>query len=44
VRHDGVRAPRRGFLLPTLVLLLAAMIVRDLVVRRWSGGPGPRRT
>ncbi|UFZ03386.1 hypothetical protein LQG66_29805 [Bradyrhizobium ontarionense] len=33
-------APRRRTLLPTLVLiLLGIMIVRDIVVRRWSSAP-----
>jgi hypothetical protein len=40
---SGVPARRRGTLLPKLVLLLLiVMIVRDIVVRRWSGGPAPR--
>jgi hypothetical protein len=37
--RDG-HAPRRRTLLPTLVLiLLGIMIVRDIVVRRWSSAP-----
>ncbi len=33
-------APRRRTWLPTLLLiLLAIMIVRDIVVRRWTGSP-----
>ena len=37
--RDG-HAPRRRTLLPTLLLiLLGIMIVRDIVVRRWSGAP-----
>ena len=42
-RHDGVLARRRRTLLPKLVLLLlTVMIVRDIVVRRWSAGPSAR--
>ena len=37
--RDG-RAPRRRTMLPTIVLiLLGIMIVRDIVVRRWSSSP-----
>jgi hypothetical protein len=37
--RDGT-IQRRGTLVPTLVLLLLAiMIVRDIVVRRWTGTP-----
>jgi len=43
-----VRAPRNGIverrrtLVPSLVLiLLAIMIVRDIVVRRWTGTAAP---
>jgi hypothetical protein len=33
-------APRRRTLLPTILLiLLGIMIVRDIVVRRWSSAP-----
>ena len=33
---------RRGTLVPTLVLImLAIMIVRDIVIRRWTGTPAP---
>jgi hypothetical protein len=32
---------RRSTLVPTLVLImLAIMIVRDIVIRRWTGPPG----
>jgi hypothetical protein len=34
---------RRRTLVPTLVLImLAVMIVRDIVVRRWTGTPAAR--
>jgi hypothetical protein len=46
MRGMSDRAPRNGTiqrrptLVPTLVLiLLAIMIVRDIVVRRWTGTP-----
>ena len=32
--------PRRRTLLPTIILmLLGVLIIRDIVVRRWSSGP-----
>jgi hypothetical protein len=35
-------ARRRRTLVPTLVLImLAIMIVRDIVIRRWTGTPTP---
>ena len=33
---------RRGTLVPTLVLImLAIMIIRDIVIRRWTGAAAP---
>lgn len=38
---DGATTRRRT-LVPTLLLvMLALMIVRDIVVRRWTTAPGP---
>jgi hypothetical protein len=38
-RVDHPARPRfRGIITTVLLLMMAAMIVRDILVRRWSGG------
>jgi hypothetical protein len=40
--RDGIVVQRHRTLVPTLVLIvLAIMIVRDIVIRRWSGPSRP---
>ena len=36
VRRDAARPPWRGTVTTILMILLAALIVRDILARRWS--------
>jgi hypothetical protein len=40
-RHDDVRPRWRGAITTMLMLLLAVMIARDILVRRWGPAPPP---
>ena len=40
-RRDGARPRWRGAITTVLMILVAAMIVRDILVRRWSSAPTP---
>ena len=39
--RDAVRARFRGFVTTLLVLMIAVMIVRDILVRRWGAAAPP---
>lgn len=41
VSRDGRRPRWRGAITTALMVLLAAMIVRDILVRRWSSAAPP---
>lgn len=41
VRRNPARPRLRGAITTALMILLAAMIVRDVLVRRWSSAPLP---
>ena len=37
----GVRPRFRSAITTVLLIMISVMIVRDILVRRWSGGPPP---
>jgi hypothetical protein len=39
--RDAARSRFRGFVTTLLVLMIAAMIVRDILVRRWGAATPP---
>ena len=41
IRRDGARPRWRGAITTLLMLLLAVLIVRDILVRRWGVTPPP---
>lgn len=36
---DGARPGLRGLVTTVLLVLISIMIIRDILVRRWSGSP-----
>ena len=41
VQRDGARPRWRGAITTVVMLLLAVMIVRDILARRWGATPPP---
>ena len=39
--HDAARPRFRGIVTTLLVIMIAVMIVRDILVRRWGGATPP---
>jgi hypothetical protein len=38
---DGARPRWRGLVTTVMLVLISVMIVRDILIRRWTGSPPP---